>query len=74
MEDSSIHVVLVFARWRYFLDKFLCHLNLAFIGFYPYAYLKMIFPVIILLLMPMRHMVIPKIVPEKYLRAMDNAL
>ena len=46
---------------------------LAIIGFFPYAYLEMIFPVVIMCLMPIRHLLIPKIVPEKYLRAMDEA-
>ena len=55
------------------LCQFVQLIILALIGFYPYPYLKMIFPIIILLLMPIRHMIIPKIVPEKYLRAMDEA-
>ncbi|CBY35433.1 unnamed protein product [Oikopleura dioica] len=55
------------------LCQFLMLLVLGIIGFYPYPYLKMVFPIIILLLMPARHFLIPKIVPEKYCQAMDNA-
>ncbi|CAG5077689.1 Oidioi.mRNA.OKI2018_I69.PAR.g8788.t1.cds [Oikopleura dioica] len=55
------------------LCQFILLVILGVIGFYPYPYLKMIFPIIILLLMPARHFVIPKIVPEKYLQAMDGA-
>ena len=45
----------------------------AVIGFYPYKYLKLFFPIIILILMPIRHKIIPKIVPERYIHAMDIA-
>lgn len=41
-------------------------------GFAPYAYMKMVFPLIILLLLPLRHMVVPKLIEPKYLDALDG--
>ncbi|KAK3100091.1 hypothetical protein FSP39_014604 [Pinctada imbricata] len=41
-------------------------------GFAPYAYLKMFFPVLIFLLIPLRHKVIPHAVDQKFLKAMDS--
>lgn len=41
-------------------------------GFAPYPYLKMFFPILIFLLIPIRQKVIPKIVQQKYLTAMDS--
>ena len=41
-------------------------------GFAPYAYMKMIFPLVILAFLPVRHMLIPKIIEEKYLLALDG--
>ncbi|KAL4230219.1 hypothetical protein ACF0H5_010604 [Mactra antiquata] len=41
-------------------------------GFTPYPYLKMFFPVLIFLLIPLRQKVIPKIIQQKYLNAMDS--
>ncbi|KAL3878327.1 hypothetical protein ACJMK2_030690 [Sinanodonta woodiana] len=41
-------------------------------GFAPYPYLKMFFPVLIFLLIPLRHIAIPHIIPPKYLRALDT--
>ncbi|XP_060581235.1 solute carrier family 4 member 11-like [Ruditapes philippinarum] len=41
-------------------------------GFAPYPYLKMFFPVLIFILIPLRQKVIPKIVQQKYLNAMDS--
>ncbi|XP_014662386.1 PREDICTED: sodium bicarbonate transporter-like protein 11 [Priapulus caudatus] len=40
-------------------------------GFARWPYLKMGFPVVILLLLPIRHLLIPKVIEEKYLTAMD---
>lgn len=40
-------------------------------GFADLYYLKMIFPVIILLLLPVRHIVLPKFVEKKYLNILD---
>ncbi|KAL5012177.1 hypothetical protein ScPMuIL_010728 [Solemya velum] len=41
-------------------------------GFAPYPYLKMFFPVLIFLLIPLRHKIIPKVIEQKYLKAMDG--
>ncbi|XP_060064825.1 solute carrier family 4 member 11-like [Ylistrum balloti] len=41
-------------------------------GFVPYPYLKMFFPVLIFLLIPLRHKVIPHVIEHKYLKAMDS--
>ncbi|KAK3576412.1 hypothetical protein CHS0354_026747 [Potamilus streckersoni] len=41
-------------------------------GFAPYPYLKMFFPILIFLLIPLRHIAIPHIIPPKYLRALDT--
>jgi len=43
----------------------------SFFGFADYYYLKMIFPVIILLLLPIRHLLLPKLFDEKYLKVLD---
>ncbi|XP_063414331.1 solute carrier family 4 member 11-like [Mytilus trossulus] len=42
------------------------------LGFAPYPYLKMFFPVLIFLLIPLRHKVIPHLVDQRYLKAMDS--
>lgn len=55
------------------LCQFVQLIILAVIGFYPYKYLKLFFPIIILLLMPVRHLLLPKIVPERFMHAMDIA-
>ena len=41
-------------------------------GFAPLAYMKMIFPLVILAFLPVRHMLIPLIVEKKYLLALDG--
>ena len=41
-------------------------------GFAPLAYMKMIFPLVILAFLPVRHLLIPKIIEEKYLLALDG--
>lgn len=41
-------------------------------GFTPYPYMKMFFPIIIFLLIPLRQKIIPKVVQQKYLFAMDS--
>lgn len=41
-------------------------------GFAPYPYLKMFFPVLIFLLIPLRHKVIPHIIEDKFMKAMDS--
>merc|ERR1711915_973556 len=42
-------------------------LILCVFGFTPWAYMKMIFPVVILIFLPIRHKLIPLIVENKYL-------
>ncbi|XP_037071841.1 sodium bicarbonate transporter-like protein 11 [Pollicipes pollicipes] len=41
-------------------------------GFSPWAYMKTFFPVLLLLLLPIRHRLVPKLIEEKYLAAMDT--
>jgi len=41
-------------------------------GFSPWPYMKTFFPVLLLLLLPLRHKLVPKIIEEKYLAAMDT--
>ncbi len=41
-------------------------------GFYPWPYIKMIFPVIILVFLPVRHKLIPLLVEKKYLDVLDG--
>lgn len=41
-------------------------------GFTPYPYLKMFFPILIFILIPLRQKIIPKIIQQKYLNAMDG--
>ncbi|XP_033127380.1 sodium bicarbonate transporter-like protein 11 [Anneissia japonica] len=42
-------------------------------GFVPYPYLKMTFPVLILILLPIRHKLVPKIIDPKYIAALDRS-
>ncbi|XP_070563551.1 solute carrier family 4 member 11-like isoform X2 [Ptychodera flava] len=42
-------------------------------GFAPLAYLKMVFPILLLFLLPVRHKLVPKIIAGKYLEALDRA-
>ncbi|XP_077981270.1 solute carrier family 4 member 11-like [Glandiceps talaboti] len=42
-------------------------------GFAPLAYLKMVFPILILFLLPIRHKLVPKIIQGKYLEALDRS-
>ncbi|CAG0891454.1 unnamed protein product [Darwinula stevensoni] len=41
------------------------------VGFYPWPYVKMVFPILLLVLMPLRHKVIPKLIEKKFLDALD---
>lgn len=41
-------------------------------GFTPYPYLKMFFPVLIFTLIPLRHKVIPRLIRQKFLKAIDG--
>ncbi|CAI9732074.1 sodium bicarbonate transporter 11 isoform X2 [Octopus vulgaris] len=45
---------------------------LCIFGFAPYPYLKMFFPVLIFGLIPARHKIIPYIINDKFLKAMDG--
>ncbi|XP_013791827.2 sodium bicarbonate transporter-like protein 11, partial [Limulus polyphemus] len=45
---------------------------MCFFGFSPWPYVKMVFPVMILLLLPIRHKVIPYLIQEKFLEALDG--
>ncbi|XP_022252508.1 sodium bicarbonate transporter-like protein 11 [Limulus polyphemus] len=45
---------------------------MCFFGFSPWPYVKMVFPIIILLLLPIRHKVIPYAIQEKFLEALDG--
>ncbi|XP_076355789.1 LOW QUALITY PROTEIN: solute carrier family 4 member 11-like [Tachypleus tridentatus] len=45
---------------------------MCFFGFSPWSYVKMVFPVIIFLLLPIRHVVIPYLIQEKFLEALDG--
>jgi sodium borate transporter 11 len=41
-------------------------------GFNPWPYAKMIFPLVILSFLPIRHLVIPLFVEKKYLEVLDG--
>lgn len=43
-------------------------------GFAPLPYLKMVFPVLLMFLLPIRHLVVPKLISSKYLAALDAHL
>ncbi|XP_060564517.1 solute carrier family 4 member 11-like [Ruditapes philippinarum] len=47
-------------------------LVLCIFGFSPIPYMKMVFPILIMFLMPIRHKVVPKIISQKYLSALDG--
>ncbi|KAK3091729.1 hypothetical protein FSP39_022216 [Pinctada imbricata] len=49
-------------------------LVLCVFGFSPIAYMKMVFPVLIMLLMPIRHKLVPHVIEPKYLKALDGHL
>jgi len=40
-------------------------------GFTPWPYIKMIFPVVLALFLPIRHLVLPRLIDVKYLEAVD---
>jgi len=46
-------------------------LVLCVFGFTPWPYIKMIFPIILALFLPVRHLILPRIVEKKYLEAVD---
>jgi len=41
-------------------------------GFSNYPYMKMVFPVLLLMLMPIRHVIVPKVIDHKFLAALDG--
>ena len=41
-------------------------------GFAPWAYMKMVFPLIILFLLPVRHRLVPKLIEARFLEALDG--
>lgn len=45
---------------------------MCFFGFSPVNIIEMFFPVIILLMIPFRHRIVPKYIDEKYLDALDG--
>lgn len=45
---------------------------MCFFGFSPYNIVEMFFPVIILLMIPFRHKIVPKFIDEKYLDTLDG--
>ncbi|XP_064477562.1 solute carrier family 4 member 11-like isoform X2 [Ornithodoros turicata] len=47
-------------------------LVMCFFGFAPWPYVKMVFPVIIFLLLPLRHKVVTLFIDQKYLEALDG--
>lgn len=47
-------------------------LVLCIFGFSPIPYMKMVFPILIMLLMPVRHKLVPRIISQKYLKALDG--
>nr|XP_022313416.1 sodium bicarbonate transporter-like protein 11 isoform X2 [Crassostrea virginica] len=47
-------------------------LVLCVFGFSPIPYMKMVFPLLIMLLMPIRHKIIPNFFEPKYLKALDG--
>ncbi|GFS14431.1 sodium bicarbonate transporter-like protein 11, partial [Elysia marginata] len=41
-------------------------------GFSPYPYMKMVFPVLLMFLMPIRHKLVPKVIEPRYLQTLDG--
>ncbi|XP_067678209.1 solute carrier family 4 member 11-like isoform X1 [Haliotis asinina] len=47
-------------------------LVLCVFGFSPIAYMKMIFPILLMFLMPIRHKLVPHVIESKFLKALDG--
>ncbi|RUS79245.1 hypothetical protein EGW08_012975, partial [Elysia chlorotica] len=47
-------------------------LVLCVFGFSPYPYMKMVFPVLLMFLMPIRHKLVPKVIESRYLQTLDG--
>ncbi|XP_069127298.1 solute carrier family 4 member 11-like isoform X1 [Argopecten irradians] len=45
---------------------------LCIFGFSPIPYMKMVFPILLMVLMPIRHKLVPKLIEPKYLKALDG--
>lgn len=43
-------------------------------GFAPLPYLKMVFPVLLMFILPIRHLLVPKLISSEYLEALDAHL
>eukprot|EP00118_Oscarella_pearsei_P017624 m.176367 g.176367 ORF g.176367 m.176367 type:complete len:312 (+) comp39138_c0_seq52:1904-2839(+) len=43
-------------------------------GFFPVPYVKLFFPIILFLILPTRHVLVPKLISAKYLSALDGHL
>lgn len=41
-------------------------------GFFPYPYVQMAFPIVCILLIPVRHTLIPLLIEHKYLNVLDK--
>jgi sodium borate transporter 11 len=54
------------------LTQFLCLAVLCIVGFFPYDYVELVMPVILLMLMPLRHFLLPKLFARKDLVVLDN--
>ena len=54
------------------LCQFICLAVLCVIGFFPYDYVQLVMPIVLLLLMPIRHFVLPKVFPPKALTVLDQ--
>jgi len=52
--------------------QFVQLLILCVFGFTPWPYIKMIFPVVIMVFLPVRHKLIPLLIEEKYLAVLDG--
>ena len=47
-------------------------LCLCFFGFYPWPYIKMIFPLLLFAFLPIRMFLMPKFIERKYLQVLDG--
>ena len=45
---------------------------LCIFGFSPIPYMKMVFPFCLLMLLPLRHKIVPLLVHKRYLAALDG--
>ena len=52
--------------------QFIQLIVLCLFGFFPLPYMKMCFPVLLMIMLPIRHKLVPKVIPEKYLASIDG--